>query len=59
MIKMDLEDVKDVRLFSGMYVSVLVPTPGDEAPQSLFVDESALVRKGELDGIYTKIANQE
>ncbi len=53
MIKMDLEDVKDTRLFSGMYVSVLVPTPGREASKSLFVDESALVRKGELDGIYT------
>jgi len=53
MIKMDLEDVKDIKLFSGMYLSVLVPTPGKEASKSLFVDESALVRKGELEGIYT------
>ena len=53
MIKMDLKDAKGVKLFSGMYVSVLVPTPGKEASSTLFVDESALVWKGELDGIYT------
>ena len=52
LIKMDLEESKDIKLFSGMYVSVLVPVPG-ETSQGLFVDQSALVQKGELDGIYT------
>ena len=51
MIKMDLEDVKDIKLFSGMYVSVLVPTPGKGTSKSLFVDHNAIVHKGELDGI--------
>ena len=52
MVKMDLEEAEDVKLFSGMYVSVLVPVPGGSS-QGLFVDQSALVHKGELEGIYT------
>lgn len=53
MTKMDLEEVDDLKLFSGMYVSVLVPAPGKTASKSIFVDQNALVQKGELDGIYT------
>lgn len=52
LIKIDLEEAKDTKLFSGMYVSVLLPASG-QASKSLFVDQSALVQKGELDGIYT------
>jgi RND family efflux transporter MFP subunit len=52
LIKIDLEGTDDIKLFSGMYVSVLVPVTG-EASSSLFVDKSALIQKGELDGIYT------
>ncbi len=52
LVKVDLEMIDEVKLFSGMYVSVMIPVPG-QGSQSLFVDQSALVRKGELDGIYT------
>lgn len=53
LIKIELDEADEIKLFSGMYVSVLIPSPGQQTSKSLFVDQSALVQKGELDGIYT------
>lgn len=52
MIKIELQGAEKVKLYSGMYVSVMIPVPGQSA-NSLFVDQNAIVHKGELDGIYT------
>ena len=52
MIKINLHEADAVKLFSGMYVSVHIPVPGMNS-SSLFIDQAALIKRGELDGIYT------
>lgn len=53
LIKMDLDEAEEFKLYSGMYVSVLVPASGMGHSNGLFVDKSALVERGELMGVYT------
>jgi RND family efflux transporter MFP subunit len=51
-VKIDLDQTREEKLFSGMYVSSVFPVEG-AGSKNLFVDKAALVTRGELDGIYT------
>lgn len=51
-VKIELKQTEQNNLFSGMYVSALFPVEGGGS-KNLFVEKSAIVTRGELDGIYT------
>lgn len=56
MVKLDLKNDANQKLFSGMYVTSLFPVESLQG-ENLLIDRNALVQKGELDGIYTVSAS--
>jgi len=52
LVKIELPESGLDNLYSGMYVSAVFPVSG-EGTKKIFVDKSAIVTKGELDGLYT------
>jgi len=53
-VNLDKADVKDLQLFSGMYVNVLVPEKeNSEDTKKILVDKKILVQQGQLSGLYT------
>jgi len=52
LVKISLEPGKENKLYSGMFVSTLFPTEG-QTSKNIMIPRSALVQRGELEGIYT------
>ncbi len=52
LVKIELPGSGLDNLFSGMYVSAVFPVSG-QGSKKILIDKSAILTKGELDGIYT------
>jgi len=53
-IDLDKKDLSEVKLLSGMYVNVLVPSEGAaDQPGQITVRKEAIVTQGQLSGLYT------
>ncbi|MCP4123987.1 MAG: efflux RND transporter periplasmic adaptor subunit [Bacteroidetes bacterium] len=53
-INLDKKDLTDVKLLSGMYVNVLVPSNGTAGQTGkITVNKDAIVTQGQLSGLYT------
>ncbi len=58
-INLDKKDIKDSKLFSGMYVNVQLPNSNQTTTQEkIMVPKSAIIHQGQLSGIYTVDDNQ-
>ncbi len=53
-VKLDRNDVRGIKLFSGMYANVIIPQKGKaKAETKILVDKSLIISKGQLNGLYT------
>lgn len=46
-------DQNDAEIYSGMYASVQFPTSADDKEDMILVPETAIIKRGDLQGIYT------
>ena len=53
-INLDNKDVKNIKLYSGMYINVLLPNKNkSDKGGKITVNKNAIVQQGQLTGIYT------
>lgn len=56
-VKIALADAPS-NIRSGMFATVLLPTPNADAKESIYVNSNAIIHKGQLSGIYTVSQSQ-
>jgi RND family efflux transporter MFP subunit len=53
LVKIQLSETSGISLYSGMFVSTLFSTNSGSANNQILIPKSALIKKGELQGVYT------